>query len=45
VLDVAAVLDAWSACPTDYCASDFNGDGFVNATDLAFVLTGWDRCV
>jgi hypothetical protein len=40
--DIAAVLSAWGPCPPKgACTADVDGDGDVDAADVAAVLSGW----
>ena len=45
MVDLVLVLDHWGSQAT-YSPADFNNDGFVNAFDLAAILSNWNQfCV
>lgn len=43
-IDHAIVLARWGSAPKDYPRADANGDGTVDAQDLAAVLGAWGPC-
>lgn len=48
-IDDIGALNSWSltvgACGDPTCDADLNGDGVVNASDLALLLTRWGSCL
>ena len=42
--DTQAIRFIVESCPVDECAADLNGDGAVNAADLAILLGTWGEC-